>query len=819
MLVQKFGGTSLASTEKLKIVANIILQASSSDNISVILSAMGKVTDDLLSIIEAAIENNDWQSQLEILESKHHQILLELASPCLIEVQKQQTKISYLFKEAQAKLKGVSLLRQCPSDIYAWLITLGEQLSVMIMYLQLISLGLKVTIVNSRKCIITTEDPFTGDVDIASTIANFSHYKNTSTDVLLMAGFSSSSHTDKATTLGRNGSDYSAALCAIGLEAKACEIWTDVDGVYNANPKEVASAYLIPQLSYNEAMELSYFGASVLHPKTITPLMQAKIPCVIRNTFNLDCKGTTISQQSFNSDKLATAISSMQNMSMVTVSGPGMKGMVGMAARVFETMNKQNISVVLITQSSSEYSISFCIDTQSKKIAKISLEETFDLELKNNLLEAISFKDNLAVITLISDNMEKRRGTAAKFFQSLAIANVNIVAIAQGSNERSISAVIKANRVIRGLKSCHQLFFDTKQQVEIILIGCGLVGDAFLKQIQKQQAFLSKENISIKVCGIINSKGALLEEDGIKLSNYKNLLESNLLEINSEKLKAFRQQSNMINPIIVDCTSSQSVAEKYLNFFKAGYHIVAANKKANTFNLDYYNQLKQSAMTTNRQFNYETNVGAGLPVIDTFRNLIRAGDTLVKFEGILSGSMSYIFGKLDEGLSLSDAVIKAKQKGFTEPDPREDLSGMDIARKVLIVAREAGLKLELDDVQIDSLLTPELIACSNIDEFMEKLPGLDKSIQLLNQQAQNEQLVLRYVGKIANGQCTVKIEKVAKSSALYSVKDGENAISIYSQYYQPIPMVLRGYGAGANVTAAGIFSDVMKILPSKSSFV
>jgi len=311
----------------------------------------------------------------------------------------------------------------------------------------------------------------------------------------------------------------------------------------------------------------------------------------------------------------------------------------------------------------------------------------------------------------------------------------------------------------------------------------------------------------------------LLDESGIAIENYQSLLQTNLESINMDKLKAFRQQSNMINPIIVDCTSSQSVAESYLDFFKAGYHIVAANKKANTLSLNYYNQLKQTAIAVHRQFNYETNVGAGLPVIDTFRNLLRAGDTLVKFAGILSGSMSYIFGKLDEGMPLSEAVTNAKEKGFTEPDPRDDLSGMDIARKVLIIAREAGLDLELEDVQIDSLLTDELINCNSIEEFMQKLPQLDTSIHSLSKQAQSDGCVLRYVGTVSQEGCSVKIESVGKDSALYAVKDGENAISFYSHYYQPIPMVLRGYGAGADVTAAGIFSDVMKILPAKSSFV
>lgn len=819
MKVQKFGGTSLANTEKLKSVSHIIHQATQCHKVAVVLSAMGKTTDTLIEIINSAINNTNWKTLLNQLEEKHLETLSELKCGCSLAIQKQQTNINYLFQEAKAKLQGVSLLQQCPNDIYAWLVTLGEQLSVAIMHAQLTSLGIEAEIIDAHKTIISSEDTFAGEVDIKQITQNCSAYLNSQANVLLMAGFAASSPTGKSTILGRNGSDYSAALLAIGLNASCCEIWTDVNGVYNANPKEVTGASLIPKLSYYEAMELSYFGASVLHPKTITPLMQANIPCIIKNTFNPKSAGTTISHTSHTSENFATAISSLHDISMVTVSGPGMKGMVGMAARVFETISQQNISIVLITQSSSEYSISFCIETQHKQQAQNCLEEAFALELENKMLEPISFNDNLAIITLISDNMKKRRGTAAQFFQSLAIANVNIVAIAQGSNERSISAVIEDDRAKRGLSSCHQLFFDSRQQVEIILIGCGLVGHAFLKQIEKQNEFLNKQNISIKVCGIINSKGALLDESGIEIKNYQTLLQSDLQSINREKLKLFRQQSNMINPIIVDCTSSQSIAEAYLDFFNAGYHIVAANKKANTLNLGYYKQLKQTAQSVHRQFNYETNVGAGLPVIDTFRNLLRAGDSLVKFAGILSGSMSYIFGKLDEGMPLSEAVSIAKHKGFTEPDPRDDLSGMDIARKVLIIARESGMELELKDVNVESLLTPELIDCENTEEFMQKLPQIDDSIQSLSKQAQSEDCVLRYVGTVSQKACSVKIEKVAKESALYAVKDGENAISFYSHYYQPIPMVLRGYGAGADVTAAGIFSDVMKILPAKSSFV
>ena len=819
MLIHKFGGTSLANSERLQTVANIILESSKNSKTAVVLSAMGKTTDELISIIEMAKCGDDWKHHLQILENNHQQTLVQLNCACALEAQRQLTSINYLFREAEAKLQGIELLQQCPDNIYAWLVTLGEQLSIAIMYSLLFSQGLKVEIIDARECIKTGNDIFKGDVDIEKTKVNLSKRKDTQADVLLMPGFTASDQYGQPTTLGRNGSDYSSALLAIALNAENCQIWTDVDGVFNANPNEIESAYLIPQLSYHEAMELSYFGASVLHPKTITPLMQANIPCTIRNTFNVDCQGTLISHQSHQTQNFATAISSLHNITMVTVSGPGMKGMVGMAARVFDAMSEQNISIVLITQSSSEYSISFCIDTQSKDKAQSCLQKAFELEIKNNMLEPINFRDNLSVITLISDNMKKRRGTAAQFFQSLAVANVNIVAIAQGSNERSISAVIEENRTQRALNSCHQLFFNSVQQVEIILVGCGLVGEAFLKQIEKQHEYLQKQNINIKVCGIVNSKGALLDGTGIDIANYRELMKTDLQDISREKLKTFRQQTNMINPIIVDCTSSESVASAYLDFFKAGYHVVAANKKANTLDYSYYIKLKNTALKTNRQFNYETNVGAGLPVIDTFRNLLRAGDKLIKFEGILSGSMSYIFGKLDEGMSLSEAVTKAKEKGFTEPDPRDDLSGMDIARKVLIIAREAGLNLELENVNVESLLTDELNACKTTDEFMQKLPSLDESINQLTQEAAQDNCVLRYIGIVDGENCSVKIVKVSADSALYAVKDGENAISFYSHYYQPIPMVLRGYGAGANVTAAGIFADVMKILPTKSSFV
>ncbi len=815
MRVLKFGGSSLADAQRFQHVADIIRQQAVTGPVAVVLSAMAGVTDALVDAIDKARVGDDWRSAVQGIAQRHEDTLNHLQCACRLEASRQRTRMQYMLADVEALLHGVALLRQCPNDVYATVVTLGEYLSCAMMQIVLASGGLETDSIDPGEYLVATGDPFRAQADLSASRERLATWRNRASRVLLMPGFAASDMNGRRVTLGRNGSDYSAAILAVGLDARECVIYTDVDGVFSANPQEVPDARPVPFLSYVEAMELAYFGASVLHPKTITPLMQYGIPCHIRNSFNPAAPGTLVAERvpAGRQQQMAAAISGLGDMVMVSVSGPGMKGMVGMAARVFDAIADAGLSVKLITQSSSEYTISFCLAMDDQAAARAALEDAFSLELETGLLEPLEFTPDLAVVTLVSDQMKHRRGTAARFFQALAIAHVNVVAIAQGSSERSISAVIDQGSRRRAIRSCHQVFFDTRQQAEIVLVGTGLVGSAFLRQIARQHAYLSSHNLALKVVGVANSRGVWLNADGITIDKSGELPAQTQRPLDRETLAEFRRASNLVNPIVVDCTASDSVAMAYPDFFAAGYHVVAANKKANTASMDYYRQLRRLAHRNNRQFHYETNVGAGLPVIDTFRNLVRAGDALQRFSGVLSGSLSYIFGQLGRGMSLSQAVIQARDKGFTEPDPREDLSGMDVARKVLIIAREAGMDMELDDVRVEAVVPQELMQAASVEEFLEKLPAADAIMAQRISAAQGR--AFRYVGEIDNHGARVSIQAVDPDDPLYSVVDGENALAFYSRYYSPKPLVLRGYGAGSEVTAAGIFADVMKILPAR----
>ena len=631
-----------------------------------------------------------------------------------------------------------------------------------------------------------------------------------------MPGFVAVNAEGEKVTLGRNGSDYSAAILAACIGAECCEIWTDVDGVYNADPNQVDGAVLLDKLTYQEAMELSYFGAKVLHPKTIGPIAQHHIPCLIRNTLNPAAPGTLISNEASTKWTSVKGISHLDDMTMFNVAGPGMKGMVGMASRVFEVMSNANISISLITQSSSEYSISFCIHSKDAVRAQDLLEDSFALELANNLLDPIEVRHDLAIVTLVGDGMRHSQGLAAKFFSSLAQARVNNVAIAQGSSERSISTVIESSKAKKAVKVVHQNFFSNLHAIDVFLVGCGTVGKELLGQISRQQAVLLERGISLKIYGIANSRKLLLQAGGVDLDgDWAAQLNASESSLSVDKLQDFVMRNSLVNPVVIDCTSSSVIAKLYVELMNGGFHVVTPNKKANTDSYAYYQHLRETAQSTNRQFLYETTVGAGLPVIDNLQKLIYAGDELQRFEGILSGSLSFVFGKLDEGLTLSQATEIAKKNGFTEPDPRDDLSGTDVARKLLIMAREADLKLELDDIQIEPVLPPHFDSSGTVDEFMNKLPELDALYADKVNAAKEEGKVLRYVGSISKGKCVVSIQAVGADHPLYVIKEGENALAIHSNYYQPIPYVIRGYGAGAAVTAAGVFADVLRTMPWK----
>lgn len=823
MITLKFGGTSMGSAKRMLDSASIMIDRAKNEKISVVVSAVAGISNKLQASINAAVAGENLLTFIEDIRTTHINICNELEK-LLKDFDKiaVMTNVEPVLALYEKLLNAVAAFGECPLSIHCHIMGLGELMSSPIMAGILEAQNMNVKLVDSRNLIYTTGNQAEGDVDYPRTIEAFRQFYNLSdvqdSQILLFPGFICTWQNKQAEKgevlsmglLGRNGSDFSAAIVATGLNSSKVEFWTDVDGVYTADPRIVKDAILVDDMSYEEAMELSFFGSKVLHPKTLTPLASRNIEVWSLNSHNKEARGTRIGKGPYPTVGPVRGITCLKNTAMISISGSGMRGKTGIAARVFTAVSSAGISMLLITQSSSEYTISFCVSQSNANICKEVLSEEFELEIREDLINPIEVIENCAIVSIVGDGMHNKRGIAGTFLDSLASQDINILALAQGSSERSISAVINGSDGDTAVRICHRFFFNTKQTIEVFAFGAGTIGGCLLDQIRDQQNELFNKGIDIRVMAIANIDGMIMNENGLDLSDWRNDVAKNGKPTNLDEILEFVKVSKPLNPIFVDCTASYDLPNRYIDILNAGMHITTPNKRANSMSMDFYKEIRQTAAKMHRRFLYETNAGAGLPIIDTLQNLFKSGDKLTGFYGIMSGSLSYIFGRLDEGVTFSRAVMEAREKRYTEPDPRDDLAGMDVARKALIIAREAGMELELEDIKINRVFPEDFDDSGTVEEFLEKLPQLDKYFAEKMDALRHEDKVLRMAASIENGKCSVGMMEVDSNHPLYTIRGGENAFVFHTARYTPIPMTIRGYGAGAGVTAAGVFGDILR---------
>ncbi len=806
MKVLKFGGTSVGSAENIQKVKDILL--GQTDNIIVVVSALGGITDKILSAAKmAAIGTGYFQAELTEINTRHFTTIEKLFSENKqVEV---KGKVSQLLEELGRIIHGVSLIGELTPKTLDKVVGFGERLSSLIISEYIT--GSKWY--DSSKLIRTNSDFGKAIVNFQVTNTLIQEAFSGFSGIAIIPGFISSNDAEEYTTLGRGGSDYTGAIMAAAVDASSLEIWTDVNGFMTADPRVIRKAYTIKMLSYSEAMELSHFGAKVIYPPTILPVYKKGIPVLIKNTMEPEAEGTLITDSKFNNKELPIkGISSISNITLITIQGLGMVGVTGISARLFGALARQNVNVILISQASSENSISFAIDSPVTAKAEAAIRQEFEREIQLDQISKITIEENLAVVAIVGENMKHATGIAGKLFHTIGKNGVNIIAIAQGASELNISWVVKVSDLRKTLNVVHESFFLSENvELNVFLLGIGLVGGNLLEQIKQQQPKLLKEkHLKIKLAGVANSKKMLFDRDGIDIATFKERLLGDGQVSNLEQFKNEIIGLNMYNSIFVDCTANNQAADLYAELLNANISIVTANKVAASSEYENYARLKKIAKQKGAKFLFETNVGAGLPIINTLNDLMNSGDTILKIEAVLSGTLNFIFNTISESVPLSQTIKMAKEQGYAEPDPRIDLSGVDVARKLLILVRESGYQFDMKDIKINTFI-PEKYFQGDVENFWKNITEVDAEFEAQRKKLADAGKFWRFVAKFEEGKAEIGLQEIGSNHPFADLQGSNNLVMFTTERYHDFPMIIKGYGAGAAVTAAGVFADIIRV--------
>jgi aspartokinase/homoserine dehydrogenase 1 len=810
MQVLKFGGSSVANAENIKKVVAIVKEAMKKDKTVLVVSAFGGITDLLLGAAALAAEGNElFKEKLATVEQRHIEAVKQL-----IPVVKQSQLLSLVKKscnEIEDICNGIFLLRELTPRSKDRIGSYGEWLSSQIIVAKFMADGTDAVWKDARELIITNSNFTSAEVDFAITGKHISSFFSEKTSSLfVLPGFIATDKNGITTTLGRGGSDYTAAIIASAVNAKLLEIWTDVSGMMTADPRLTGNARIIPHISYQEAMELSHFGAKVIYPPTIQPVMGKGIPVWIKNTFAPAEEGTLIESVATKDGDIVRGISSINNITLISLEGSGMIGIPGFSKRLFEALSSEKINVILITQSSSEHSICVGIDAGSSVKAKHAVDLAFANEIALEKVEPLQIESELSIVALVGENMKSHPGISGRMFSAIGRNGVNVRAIAQGSSEKNISAVISTKDVRKAINVLHEEFFETTyKQVNLFVTGTGNVGAKLLGQLLQQLDFLQEQmHLQIRVVGLSNSRKMLIEDEGIDLRNWKEKLDTG----NTANLQQFVDEiisRNLRNSVFVDITANDKVAAVYDQLLQKSISVVACNKVAASSAYSNYKKLKDLAREFNSQFLFETNVGAGLPVIATLNDLVHSGDRVHKIQAVLSGTLNFVFNNYDGSRLFADVVKQAQDEGYTEPDPRLDLGGTDVMRKIMILAREAGHKIEMDDITNNSFM-PVNCMQGSVEDFYKEMAKEEAHFKQLLKKANEAGCKLKFVASFDNGKASVGLEHIDSKHDLYHLYGKDNVVLFYTDRYKEQPLVVKGAGAGAEVTASGVFADIIR---------